>query len=161
LFKDATMIAPAAATRLTRECRQTLHASHERVFPLLCPEREKEWLPGWEARWIHSVSGFAEPRAVFATHHDKGAEIIWVVAEHRPASRVHFVRWHLGTMVVDIELDLSSPQPATTWLDIRYTYTATSPQGDAAIEAMTLETWHAQMHAWEDHLDAWLQTPPR
>jgi hypothetical protein len=154
------MNAPARATRLTRTYRQTLDAGPERVFPLLCPEREKEWLPGWDARMIHSESGFAEPRAVFATRHGDGAEIIWLVAEHRPPARVHLVRWHPDAMVVDIELDLAGPRPQTTWLDIRYTYTATAPAGRATIEAMTVEQWHAQMQNWEDHLNAWLRAHP-
>jgi hypothetical protein len=146
--------------RLTREYRQTLRAHRERVFPLLCPEREKAWLPGWDARWIHSVSGLAEPQAVFATRHESAADIIWLVAEHRPSHRVHMVRWHPDVMVVDIELDLSSPLPDTTWLDVRYTYTATSEPGRAHIEAMTLAQWHAQMKNWEDHLNVWLATHP-
>jgi hypothetical protein len=143
-------------TRLTREYRQTLHAERERVFPLLCPVREKDWLPGWDARLIHSESGVAEPRAVFTTQSDSGAQIIWLVAEHQRTHRVHLVRWHPESMVVDIELDLSSPMPDTTWLDIRYTYTATSPAGRAQIEAMTLSLWHAQMENWQHHLNAWL-----
>jgi hypothetical protein len=143
-------------TRLVREYRQTLRASNERVFPLLCPQREKDWLPGWDARLIHTESGLAEPRAVFGTRHESGAEIVWVVVEHKPAHRVRMVRWHPDAMVVDLELDLSSPQPATTWLDIRYTYTATSPAGRALIESMTLPQWHAQMENWEHHLNAWL-----
>ncbi|HUL66904.1 MAG TPA: hypothetical protein VLW55_20050 [Burkholderiaceae bacterium] len=147
-------------SRLTREYRQTLRANRERVFPLLCPEREKQWLPGWDARWIHSDSGFAERRAVFATRHGEAMEVIWVVAEHHPAHRVHFVRWHPDAMVVDIELDLSSPQRDTTALDVRYAYTATSEQGVALIEAMTLDSWHAQMKNWEDHLNAWLAAHP-
>lgn len=146
--------------RLTREYRQTLRASHERVFPLLCPEREKEWLPGWDARWIHTDSGLAEPGAVFATRHGDAAETIWLVAEHHPAHRVHLVRWHPDAMLVDIELDLSSPQPDSTWLDVRYAYTATSRGGRAQIEAMTLAQWHAQMKSWEDHLNAWLDAHP-
>jgi hypothetical protein len=151
----------SAAARLTREYRQTSHAARERVFPLLCPEREKSWLPGWQARMIHSASGLAEPHAVFATPGHDGAEIIWVVVEHRPPARVHFVRWHPGSMVVDLEIDLSSPAAETTWLDVRYTYTAIGPAGGPAIEAMTLEQWHAQMQNWESHLDAWLKANPR
>lgn len=155
------MTAPTAATRLAREYRQTLHAARERVFPLLCPEREKEWLPGWDARWVHSDCGLAEPRAVFATRPGDGAEIIWLVAEHLPSQRVHLVRWHPQAMVVDIELDLASPSSGTTWLDVRYTYTATSPAGAAQIEAMTLPQWHAQMKNWEECLNAWLAAHPR
>jgi len=141
--------------RLTRTYRQTLHAPRDEVFVLLCPEREKQWLPGWDARIIHSDSGVAEPGAVFATD-DRGAEVIWVIAEHRAPERAHFVRWHPGEMVVDLELDLSAPKPETTWLDIRYTYTATSPAGRGRISAMTLEQWQTQMTHWETQLDAWL-----
>ena len=147
-------------TRLIREYRQTLGGTPEQVFPLLCPEREKDWLPGWDARWIHSDTGLAEPNAVFATRNDDGPETIWVVAGHVPSSRVHFVRWHPGVMVVHIELGLTSPQPGSTWLDIRYMYTATSSPGRAQIQAMTPAQWHAQMKNWEDHLNAWLAAHP-
>lgn len=150
---------PHLPNRLTRTYRQTLHAARERVFVLLCPEREKQWLPGWDARMIHSDSGLAEPRAVFATD-DRGAEVIWVVTEHRPPARVHFVRFHPGEMVVDLELDLTSAEPAATWLDIRYTYTATSPAGRERLAALTIESWQTQMTHWETRLDAWLAAHP-
>jgi hypothetical protein len=149
--------ASVAGTRLVRTFRQTLRASHEQVFPLLCPVREKEWLPGWEARMIHSASGLAEPGAVFSTRHG-GAEIVWFIAEHRPSYRVRFVRWHPGEMVVDCELDLSSPVPNTTWLDVRYTYTAVASAGRTRIEGMTPQQWLAQMNHWESHLNDYLAT---
>ncbi len=160
------MPAPVLGPRLMRDYRQTLHAAPERVFPLLCPERERDWLPGWEARWIHSASGLAEPGAVFATRGgsaDDAPGVIWVVAEHRPPTRVHFVRWHPREMVVDLQLDL---QPAggtngnTTWLDIRYTFTALSNAGGASIKAMTAAQWQEQMTFWETHLNRWLAAHP-
>ena len=156
------MPAPVLAPRLIRDYRQTLHAAPERVFPLLCPERERDWLPGWEAHWIHSTSGLAEPGAVFATRGATGdaPEVIWVVAEHRPPTHLHFVRWHPGEMVVDLQLDL---QPAggdapvhMTWLDIRYTFTALSAAGGARIEAITAAQWQEQMTFWETSLNRWL-----
>jgi hypothetical protein len=146
---------PAIGTRLVRTFRQTLLATHEDVFPLLCPVREREWLPDWDARMIHSTSGLAEPGAVFSTRHGD-AETVWVIVEHRPSYRVRFTRWHPGEMVVDCELDLSSPQANTTWLDIRYTYTATAPAGRARIEGMTQQQWLEQMKHWESHLNAFL-----
>jgi hypothetical protein len=116
-------------------------------------------VPGWQARWIHSTSGLAEARAVFATPGEgKAPETIWAVVEYRPPVRVHFVRWHPESMVVDIELDLSSPEPGLTWLDVRYTYTAIAPAGAAVIEALTIEKWHAMMESWQTNLDAWLRT---
>ena len=67
------MPTPEDTVRLTRQYRQTLHAAPSRVFPLLCPEREKEWLPGWHARMIHSASGVAAPRAVIASRDGDGS----------------------------------------------------------------------------------------
>ena len=154
------MPTPEATVRLTRQYRQTLHAAPSRVFPLLCPEREKEWLPGWDARMIQSVSGVAEPRAVFASRDGDGSEIVWYTAAHEAPRHVHFVRWHAVGMLVDIDLDLSSPAPETTWLDVRYTYIATSRQGARRIAAMTPEQWQEQMTYWESQLDAWLAAQP-
>ena len=145
--------------RLSRTYCQTLRGTRERVFPLLCPEREKEWLPGWDAQMLYSDSGVAEPGAVFRTQAD-GVEVIWLVAEHRAPDRVHLVRWHRDAMVVDMELDLSSRQPGMTTLDIRYTYTATSPVGRAQIEAMSPDQWQAQMQRWQNCLNEWLAQHP-
>jgi hypothetical protein len=142
-------------SRLVRHHRQTLHAAPERVFPLLCPVREQQWLPGFRARMIHSVSGVAEPGAVFATPQDTAPEVIWTTVEHARPRRVRFVRWHPGEMVVDLELDLSAGT-GLTWLDVRYTYTAISPAGDARVQAMTEPQWIEQMTHWETTLNAWL-----
>ena len=157
------MPSPELAPRLMRRYRQTLLATPERVFPLPCPEREKEWLPGWDARWIYSASGLAEAGAVFATRGgDDGhtAEVIWVVAGHHPPAHVHFVRWHPDEMVVDLQLGLqpagAGAPPGSTWLDICYTYTALSPVGGARIEAMTEAQWLEQMKFWEYSLNRWL-----
>jgi len=147
---------PVIACRLIRTYRQTLHAGPARVFELLCPERERQWLPGFDARMIHSVSGVAEPGAVFATPQDNAPEAIWVTIEHRPPRRVRFVRWHPDEMVVDLELDLSSAGPEATWLDIRYTYTALTAVGAARIEALTEAQWQTQMTHWESSLNMWL-----
>lgn len=35
------------------------------VFPLLCPVREREWLPGWQADIVHSTSGLVEEGCIF------------------------------------------------------------------------------------------------
>ena len=53
--------------------RKTVHhvakigAPVEKVFPLLCPVREYEWIDGWSCRLVHSESGFAEKGAIFTT----------------------------------------------------------------------------------------------
>ena len=53
--------------RVTHEYIQTNAASPERVFPLLCPVREADWIPGWRYKLIYSESGVAELGCIFAT----------------------------------------------------------------------------------------------
>lgn len=150
---------PILATPLTRRYRQTLRAAPERVFPLLCPERERQWLPGWDGRCIHCTSGLAEAGAVFATRagSDGDAEVIWCVTEQRPPSRIQFVRWHPGLMVADLHRELhpagAGAREESTWRDICYTYTALAAAGSARIAAMSEAQWREQMTFWETSLN--------
>src|SRR4029079_16900293 len=80
------------APRLVRSFIQDIRAPLEQVFPLLCPEREKEWLPGWDARMITSASGVAEHGAVFETQHEAG-RTLWIVTEYEPPRRGGLARW--------------------------------------------------------------------
>ena len=54
-------------TRATRTFVQKLVAPPERVFPLLCPVREADWLDGWDPLAVYTDSGIAEPGCVFIT----------------------------------------------------------------------------------------------
>jgi hypothetical protein len=38
--------------RITHEYTQNNVAPPEKVFPLLCPVREADWVPGWQYRLI-------------------------------------------------------------------------------------------------------------
>jgi hypothetical protein len=40
--------------RIAYEYTQTNPATPDKVFPLLCPVREADWLPGWQYRLIYS-----------------------------------------------------------------------------------------------------------
>lgn len=51
------------AKRTVRTYRQTINATPEIVFPLLCPVRETKWLDGWDHTMIYSVSGFVDEGA--------------------------------------------------------------------------------------------------
>jgi hypothetical protein len=55
------------------------------VFPLLCPVREHDWVDGWAATVVHSVSGLAETGCVFTT-----GDLVWVVHAHVPPRHVGF-----------------------------------------------------------------------
>lgn len=39
----------------------------EDFFPLLCPSREADWIPGWDCDLIYTSDGYAEDKCVFTT----------------------------------------------------------------------------------------------
>ncbi len=84
--------------RVVREYVQTNPAPPERVFPLLCPVREAEWVPGWEYRLVYSKSGVAELGCVFTTPNEDGSETTWMTIEYEPPRRIGFV-WVWPEMV--------------------------------------------------------------
>ena len=142
--------------RLIRSFVQDIRATPEQVFPLLCPEREKEWLPGWDARIIHSVSGVAERGAVFETQHAAG-RTLWIVTEYDPPRRVAFARWQPDGIVVHIEIVLARSQVGRTAVCICYTFTAESATGSAAIASMDEEGWLKNMSFWQESMNSWFE----
>jgi hypothetical protein len=150
------MSEPVTAVQVIHDYVQTIKATPEVVFPLLCPVREAEWLPGWEARMVHSRSGVAEPGCVFATAHDLG-ETVWFMAEHVPASRVRFVRFEPDGVLVDIDLKLVADGPLHTSVQVRYAFTATRGSADAAVRARTGAAWQAMMQRWERQMNRFLR----
>ena len=140
-----------------REYVQTNPAPAERVFPLLCPVREAEWVPGWEYRLIHSKSGFAEPGCVFTTPNDDSSQTTWMTIEYEPARRIGFV-WVWPKMVVArLRFELE-PAGARTNLHARYEYTGLSEKGNAEVERYTEEWFAAKMKKFEAALNHYLET---
>lgn len=153
------MRAATQAPRLVRSFVQHIRATPEEVFPLLCPEREKEWLPGWDARMIHSVSGVAEAGAVFETHHERGPTL-WVVTEHLPSRRVCFIRWQPDGLVVNIEITLGRRHDGETAVCICYTYTAANADGAASLATLSEPKWLETMTFWEGSMNEWFAKQP-
>ena len=53
--------------RTRRSFRMQLASSPEKIFPLLCPTCEYDWIDTWKCRMIYSDSGHAELDCVFKT----------------------------------------------------------------------------------------------
>ncbi len=152
------MSKPSLAPRLVRHFVQDILAPPEAVFPLLCPEREKEWLPGWDARMIHSASGFAERGAVFETAHGAG-RTLWLVTEYDLPRRIAFARWQPDGLIVHLEIVLARTHTGGTAVGICYTFTAVNETGAAALAAMGEDAWLQSMSAWQANMNAWFAKP--
>ena len=105
------------AKRVSREYTQTNDAPPEKVFPLLCPVREADWVPGWQYRLIYSESGVAEDGCVFSTPNDSGTETVWMVTHYDPAAFTIAFAWVEPGIDRDAAPDRA--EPCSRWQDER------------------------------------------
>ncbi len=150
--------------RVTHEYTQNNVAPPEKVFPLLCPVREADWVPGWEYRLIYSETGVAELGCVFITPNEDGSETTWVVTEYDPASfRIAFAWVNPGLVAAQIRICLSrsSESPGHTSALIRYTYTGLSSNGNQEVERYDQKWFQHKMQSWEAAINHYLRTGKR
>jgi hypothetical protein len=145
--------------RVRRTYQQHLDAPPDRVFPLLCPVREADWVPGWDPSLVVTNSGIAEKDAVFIMPEEETDDAIWVITEHDPADYiVAFVKVTPGHTVGRIQIELDSDGPARTVAAVAYQYTALSAAGEAFVQDFTEAAYAAFMQAWEQQLNHYLRT---
>jgi hypothetical protein len=150
--------------RVTHEYTQNNVAPPERVFPLLCPVREADWVPGWQHRLIHSESGVAEYGCVFVTPNEDGTESTWVVTDYDLASfRIAFAWVNPGLVAAQIRIGLSrsTKAPGHTSALIQYTYTGLSAQGNLEVERYDQDWFRHKMRSWETAINQYLRTGKR
>jgi hypothetical protein len=135
---------------------QQLVAPPERVFPLLCPVREADWIVGWAPRLVVSASGVAEPDCVFVTPAE-GTEAIWVVTRHEPAAGfVEMLKITPGVTACRLTIQLRAA-PGGCSAEVTYRHTSLGPAGDAFVDGFTADFYRQFMHDWEARLNHYLQ----
>jgi len=127
---------------LTRDSTFTVPAPPERVFPLLCPVREYDWIPGWRCELLHSVSGVAEADCVFRTDFPDAGPMTWVVSRYEPPARIEFTCFVPDSHVQRLKIALAAAAGGTR-LDWVHHWLAVGPQGDAWIAGQPPEA-HAK-----------------
>jgi hypothetical protein len=153
--------------RVVHEYIQRNIALPERVFPLLCPVREADWVPGWQHGLIYSESGVAENGCVFITPNEDGTETTWMVTDYDPASfRIAFAWVNHGLMAAQIRISLSkrsggNASPDETSAQIQYAYTGLSIEGNRQVERYDQQWFRHKMQGWEAAINHYLQTGRR
>lgn len=103
----------ANRTRSVSSYSTFLNAAPERVFPLLCPVREYEWIEWWRGEMVYSDSGVAEKDCVFtSTVFEAIGPETWTCSHYDPPSRIEYVRMSDRT-VIRLELILEPAGPGT------------------------------------------------
>jgi hypothetical protein len=149
----------SAARRVTHVFTQTNDAPPETVFPLLCPVREADWVPGWQYTMIYSKSGVAEAGCVFTTPNDDGTQTTWLVTEYDPGRlRIAFAWANPGQVAAQIEISLKKNSKGATTAVIRYTYTGLSTAGNQEVERYDKKWFEQKMQDWEAAINHYLRT---
>jgi len=156
--------------RIVHEFTQTNPAGPEKVFPLLCPVREADWLPGWNYRLIYSNSGVAELGCVFTTPNPLGsaapdrvsAETTWIVTDYDPGNfRIHYLWIDPGHIITELRIHLSRSGAEGTRTHIHYRYTGLSQEGNGDLEHYNRSWFERKMKNWETTINHYLRTGKR
>lgn len=116
--------------RFERRAQFETHGSPDKVFPLLCPVREYEWIPGWKCTMHYSRSGVAEKNAVFTTARMLRARaVVWSCITYEPDSFVEYLMVSGRDGVIRLSIGLESKGEDRTEVTWEMVFTATSPIG--------------------------------
>lgn len=130
-----------------------------RVFPLLCPVREHEWIDGWSCELVHTQSGVAELGCVFRTAGpEAGSHELWVTSRYEPSRYIDFVRVLDERRVIHYEITLGEQHDGTTsarWSQVHLGY---GEEGRRLVEQTPADELSRRMALVEKALGHFLET---
>lgn len=151
-----------AAKRITRSYIQTIHADPSRVFDLICPVREAEWLDGWDYTLMYSESGVAEEGCVFTSRQEGEKDTIWMITRRDIRNRViDFVRATPESRIALLTIAVKEKAPNASSVRITYVITALSEDGNRFLEAFTEKKFNEAMQFWEKSMNYYLESGKR
>ncbi len=141
--------------RVTRTLTQQLVAEPSKVFPLLCPVREADWIEGWDPPVVYSQSGVAETDCVFITEASP-SNAIWYITRHEPGDGfVEMIKITPAVTAGKLTIQLR-PVKDGSQATITYTHTSLGPEGDTYIASFTEEYYQQFMRDWEARINHYL-----
>jgi hypothetical protein len=145
-----------APNRVSHTYKQRLNGSMSKVFPLLCPVREAEWIDGWNPVLVLTQSGYAEQDCVFITD-AKVHDAIWFITRHDPARGfVEMIKVTPGVTACKLTIRVRPAKPGCE-AEITYSHTSLGPEGDVYIAGFTAEYYVQFMREWESRLNHYLK----
>ncbi|MDD1728195.1 MAG: hypothetical protein LUQ50_03885 [Methanospirillum sp.] len=143
----------------------TLVSPKDQVFPLLCPERECDWVDGWEYDMIHSKSGYAEPGCIFRSRLPYEGECVWIMTDYVPDQYIKIIKICPGLFLLEWSFNLKEHsvreddvETSRTDLTMMYTMTGLSSEGNEFVATAIDQTVPPMMDWLEKSLNHYLIT---
>ena len=137
---------PFQSTQFSRSAVALVDAPIERVFPLLCPKKEEDWIPGWQCETLWSRSGCNEDGAIFRTSKPYGTELYW-----------HTLQFNIDRRIVDFlitaprlfhfrfTITVEMKKTAQAAIHFHQTFTSVSEEGREFLERYQSEDFAARV----------------
>ena len=139
---------------------QRFQAPRGRVFPLLCPVREYEWIEPWQCEILHTDSGIAEKGCVFRTRFPgETSDDIWVISTYEPDTRIEFVRVN-ALRAMTLSITLADNADSTTSALNEQLLVGLTEQGNQALDGLA-DGFVFEMRVGEAMLNHYLTTGNR
>ena len=141
--------------RVLRTYTQTLIGEPSKVFPLLCPVREADWIDGWDPLLVMSRSGVAETDCVFVTS-AQPHDAIWYITRHEPDRFVEMIKITPGLTACKLQIEVRASGSGSQ-ATISYMHTSLGTEGDAFVESFTEAFYDKFMRDWEARMNHYLK----
>ncbi|HNX90601.1 MAG TPA: hypothetical protein PKY78_09075 [Candidatus Omnitrophota bacterium] len=145
-------------SRTIKEFTMNICAGPERIFPLLCPVREYEWIQPWKCEVVYTNSGIAELDCVFKTQFpEDGPEDTWVVSRYEPPKRIEFIRVN-SLRSIRYSIEIISQQRGSSRAIWKQVITGLNKEGDDFVNSITDVTYNEEMALLEKMINHFLKT---
>lgn len=143
--------------KFARNGEINIRARVEDVFPLLCPKREEEWIPGWECETIWSQSGYNEEGAIFRTTKPYGTELFWNTLKYDMESRVvDFFITAPHRYMFRFKINLSTANDGILTLYFSQTFTSLSEEGNNLLNQYKTEDFTGRLKNLREFINQYL-----
>ena len=138
-------------------CEQLLNSTPDKIFPLLCPKREYDWIETWKCDILFSNSGFAELDCVFNTEFPGDVKETWVVDKYDKDKCIQFIRFS-DIRVMRYCISLFKNSNGTTSAKWELIVTSLNAEGNIYIEKFSDVEFANRVKALEKMLNHYLET---
>jgi hypothetical protein len=136
---------------------QQLNSTPGKVFPLLCPTREYDWIETWKCELVFSDSGFAELDCVFTTIFPGDEKETWVVDRFEPNQLIQFIR-SSENRVIRYCIQLTDNGNGTTTAKWEQMVTSLTEEGTRYVANLANNEFEKKIKGLEMMLNHYLET---